>query len=166
MLQLNSKTVWFRNLFRTVYFLPVVTSLVITGLIFSLLFSNTVGLVNQPLQVTNSDMTTHNIHPVPKDNREWNQSQPPGAAPLMETFAREEVAIPVKCNVHPWMRSYICVVGHPFYAVTGDDGSFTIKGLPPGDYTIEAWHEKYGKQETKVTVGPKESKAADFTFKG
>ena len=84
----------------------------------------------------------------------------------MKTFARQEVMIPVKCNVHPWMRSYIGVVGHPFFAVTGDDGTFTIKGLPPGTYTIEAWHEKFKTMEQTVTVGPKDSKTVDFSYKG
>jgi uncharacterized protein (DUF2141 family) len=74
--------------------------------------------------------------------------------------------LPVKCNIHPWMRAYINVVSHPFFAVTGDDGSFTIKGLPPGTYTVEVVHEKYGNQEVQVTVGAKESKTADFTIKG
>ncbi len=74
--------------------------------------------------------------------------------------------IPVKCNVHPWMRAYIGVVSHPFFAVTGDDGTFTIKGLPPGTYTIEVWHEKYGKQEQPVTVGAKDSKTQISQVKG
>ena len=74
--------------------------------------------------------------------------------------------IPVKCNVHPWMRSYIGVVSHPFFGVTGEDGSFTIKGLPPGTYTIQTWHEKFGTRELQVTVGSKESKTVDFSYKG
>jgi hypothetical protein len=74
--------------------------------------------------------------------------------------------IPVKCNVHPWMRAYIGVVSHPFFAVTGEDGTFTIKGLPPGTYTLEAWHEKYGTKDVQITVAPKESKTADFTMGG
>ena len=73
--------------------------------------------------------------------------------------------IPFKCNVHPWMKAYVGVLSHPFFAVTGDDGSFTLKGLPPGDYTLEAWHEKLGTQEIKVTVAAKDSKSADFAFK-
>ena len=123
-------------------------------------------MAGQKLDVKNSDPTNHNIHPLPMVNREWNQSQPPGAADLMQEFARPEVMIPVKCNVHPWMKSYIGVVPNPFFAVTDDKGSFTIKGLPPGDYTIEAWQEKYGTQDQKVTVGPKESKMVQFSFKG
>jgi plastocyanin len=120
----------------------------------------------QTIQIKNGDPTNHNIHPLPRVNQEWNQSQPPKGDPLEKSFAREEIMIPVKCNVHPWMRSYIGVVSHPFFAVTGDDGTFTIKGLPPGNYTIEAWHEKYGTQDMQVTVAPKESKTVDFSFKG
>jgi hypothetical protein len=126
-------------------------------------------MVSQQFKVVSSDATTHNIHPMPKDNREWNESQPPGAAPIEKTFARPEIMIPVKCNQHPWMRAYVGVVSNPFYAVTGSDGTFTIKGLPPGDYTIEAWSAVGGgggqTQDQKVTVGPKESKKVDFTFK-
>ena len=125
------------------------------------------GIVaGQKLEVKNSDPTNHNIHPMPSQNREWNESMPPGASPLMKDFPRAEVMLPVKCNVHPWMKAYIGVVAHPFFAVTGDKGSFTLKGLPPGDYTIEAWQEKYGTQDQKVTIGPKESKAITFSFKG
>ena len=120
-------------------------------------------MANQEVHIANSDQTTHNIHPVPKVNREWNESQPPGAGALTKAFAREEMAIPVKCNIHPWMRSYIHVFSHPFFAVTGEDGSFQIKGLPPGDYTLVVWHEKYGEVEQKVTVAAKESKTVDFT---
>lgn len=119
----------------------------------------------QPLDVVNSDPVTHNIHPVPKDNREWNESQPPGASPIMQSFAREEVAIPVKCNVHPWMKAYMAVLNNPYFQVTGKDGSFDLKDVPPGTYKLIAWHELYGMQEQDITVGPKESKAATFTFK-
>ena len=123
-------------------------------------------MANQDIDIMNSDPTNHNIHPLPKINREWNESQPPKGDKKVKQFPRQEVMIAVKCNVHPWMRSYIGVVSHPFFAVTGEDGTYTLKGLPPGEYTVEAWHEKYGAQETKVTVGPKESKATDFNYKG
>lgn len=123
-------------------------------------------MAGQNIDIKNSDPTNHNIHPLPTTNQEWNESQPPGSADKMQSFPRQEVLIAVKCNIHPWMRSYIGVVSHPFFAVTGDDGSYTIKGLPPGTYTIEIVHEKYGKQEQQVTVGAKESKALDFTVKG
>jgi hypothetical protein len=123
-------------------------------------------MAGQNLEIKNSDPTNHNIHPQPTVNQDFNESQAPGTPPIMKTFARQEIMIPVKCNVHNWMRSYISVVSHPFFAVTGDDGTFTIKGLPPGTYTLEIVHEKYGKQDQQVTVGAKESKTADFTVKG
>ena len=119
----------------------------------------------QTVSIKNTDPTTHNVHPLPTVNREWNQSQPPNGPPLDRAFARPEIMIPVKCNVHPWMRSYIGVVDHPFFAVTGDQGTFDLKGLPPGDYVIEAWHEKYGTQEQKVTLAASGSQAVEFAFK-
>jgi len=121
--------------------------------------------VGQTIEVVNNDQTTHNIHPIPKENREWNESQPPGAAPIDKNFAREEVAIPVKCNVHPWMKAYMAVLSNPYYQVTQKDGKFNLKNLPPGTYTLVAWHELYGPSEQSVTVGPKETKAVTFTFK-
>lgn len=119
----------------------------------------------QKLQVVNGDSTSHNIHPLPVNNREWNRSQPPGQPPFEEAFAREEVAIPVKCNVHPWMRAYIAVFRHPYFFVTSTNGDFELKNLPPGTYTVEAWHEKYGKLSEKITVGSGETKRLDFAFK-
>jgi plastocyanin len=121
-------------------------------------------MAGQTLQVTNSDNTTHNIHPVPKDNKEWNQSQPPSAAPLMEIFSRPENAIPVKCNVHPWMKSYIFVFKNPYFSVTGADGKFSIANLPPGTYTIVAWQEQFGTVTQQVTIGAKESKTVNLSF--
>jgi plastocyanin len=122
-------------------------------------------IVNQPVRFENSDPTNHNIHPLPRVNREWNESQPPQSEAKVKQFDKIEVMVPVKCNLHPWMRAYIGVVNHPFFAVTGDDGSFSIKGLPPGKYTVEAWHERYGTQDMEVTIAPKESKTIDFDFK-
>jgi len=122
-------------------------------------------MAGQTVQIKNDDPTTHNIHPTPKDNREWNESQPPQSTPIEKTFAREEIMLPVKCNQHPWMKMYINVVKSPFYAVTGPDGKFEIKGLPPGDYTIAFVHEKLGEQDQKVTIAPKESKTVDQSFK-
>jgi plastocyanin len=119
----------------------------------------------QTLSVVNDDPTTHNIHPVPKDNREWNESQPPGSAPISQSFARPEVPIPVKCNVHPWMKAYIGVFANPYYQVTGKDGAFDLKNLPPGTYTIVAWQELYGASAPQtVTLGPKDSKTVNFVF--
>ncbi|HXZ79926.1 MAG TPA: carboxypeptidase regulatory-like domain-containing protein [Terriglobales bacterium] len=123
-------------------------------------------MTGQEVKVVNSDNTTHNIHPTPKDNREWNESQAPKAAPLEKSFAREEVMLPVKCNQHPWMKMYINVVKNPFYAVTDKNGKYTLTGLPPGTYTIAVVHEKGWTQEQKVTLAPKDSKTVDFTVKG
>jgi len=122
-------------------------------------------MAGQTIKILNDDPTTHNIHPTPKDNREWNESQAPKAAALEKSFAREEVMLPVKCNQHPWMRMFVNVVKNPFYAVTGPDGKFEIKGLPPGDYTIAFVHEKLGEQTQKVTLAAKDTKTVDATFK-
>ncbi len=97
------------------------------------------AMVNQKLNITNSDPTQHNIHFTPKNNPDWNQSQPNGAPPLSHSFARSEVLVPVKCNQHPWMKAYVGVMKHPFFAVSAEDGTFTIKGVPPGTYTVAAW---------------------------
>ena len=122
-------------------------------------------MAGQTIKIVNADPTTHNIHPTPKDNREWNESQAPQAAALEKSFAREEISLPVKCNQHPWMKMYVDVVKNPFYAVTGPDGKYEIKGLPPGDYTIAFVQEKYGEQTQKVTVAAKDNKTVDATFK-
>jgi len=122
---------------------------------------------NQKLSITNSDPTQHNVHPTPKNNPEWNQSQPNGAPPIEKTFARSEVLIPVKCNQHPWMKSYIGVLKTPFFAVTKEDGSFTIPGLPAGNYTLVAWKEggPSGTEKTmQVKVEANGTAKADFTF--
>ena len=124
------------------------------------------AMAGQNLDIKNSDPTNHNIHPMPTTNQDWNESQPPGAPDKMQSFPRQEVLIPVKCNIHPWMKAYIGVVSHPFFAVTGADGTFSIKGLPPGTYTIEVVHEKFGNSEQQITVGAKDSKTLDFTIKG
>jgi plastocyanin len=123
-------------------------------------------VVGQAIEFRNSDETNHNIHPLPRTNDEWNESQPPKGDPKVKTFDKEEVMVPVKCNIHPWMRAYIGVVRHPFFAVTGNDGAFSIAGLPPGKYTVEAWHERYGRQEAEITVAAKDTKAVDFSFAG
>ncbi|MGC2728553.1 MAG: carboxypeptidase regulatory-like domain-containing protein, partial [Candidatus Sulfotelmatobacter sp.] len=122
-------------------------------------------MAGQTVEIKNDDQTTHNIHPTPKDNREWNESQPPATAPLEKNFAREEIMLPVKCNQHPWMKMYINVVKSPLYAVTDKSGKYEIKGLPPGDYTIAFVQEKLGEQDQKVTIGPKETKTVDQSFK-
>ena len=122
---------------------------------------------NQKLTITNSDATQHNIHPTPKLNPEWNQTQANGAPPIEKTFARPEVLIPVKCNQHPWMKAYIGVMRHPLFAVSSDTGAFEIKGVPPGTYTVVAWKEGGANGEEKtmqVTVSANGSAKADFSF--
>ncbi|HEX8847875.1 MAG TPA: carboxypeptidase regulatory-like domain-containing protein [Pyrinomonadaceae bacterium] len=127
---------------------------------------------NQKLTIKNSDQTTHNINAMPdssKGNTPFNESQGPGAAPLSKTFARSEILVPVKCNQHPWMKAYIGVVRHPFFAVSKEDGTFKIENVPAGDYTVVAWQEKggggKGTQKTmQVKVPAKGNATADFTF--
>jgi len=125
-------------------------------------------VVNEPITIKNSDPTTHNIHFTPKSNPDWNQSQPNGAAPLTHKLARAEVLVPVKCNQHPWMKSYVAVSKHPFFAISAADGSYTISGVPPGKYTVVAWHEASGGPGTEktmeVTVPAKGSATASFSF--
>jgi plastocyanin len=119
----------------------------------------------QTFKVTNSDPLTHNIHPLAQVNREWNQSQPPGAEPLIRRFTQPEIMIRVKCNIHPWMRAWIGVVDHPYFAVTGADGSFHLRDVPPGNYTIEAWQEELGSQEQQVTLTPSGKNEIVFKFR-
>jgi hypothetical protein len=122
-------------------------------------------MTNQPLEVQNNDPVLHNVRPVLKNNKSWNQSQTVGGPPIMASFAKPEFAAHVLCNVHPWMRSYLFVFNNPYFAVTSTTGTFELKNVPPGTYTVEAWQEKYGMQDQTVTVGPKESKAVSFEFK-
>jgi plastocyanin len=120
--------------------------------------------VNQPIEIFNDDQTSHNIHPLATTNPEWNKSQPPGAPPIRTTFTKAEF-IHVKCNVHPWMHGYFAVLGTPHYATTGEDGKFSLPGLPPGKYTVTAWHERYGSQSQDVTVSTGETPKVNFVYK-
>ncbi len=122
-------------------------------------------MAGQPIKIVNSDNTTHNIHPSPTINQEWNESQAPKSPALDKSFARQEVMMQVKCNQHPWMKMFLNVSKTPFFAVTDKDGKYEIKGLPPGDYTIAARQEKLGEQTMKVTVAAKANGTANFTFK-
>jgi len=126
-------------------------------------------VVKQDITIKNSDPTTHNIHFTPKNNPDWNQSQPNGAPTLTHKLNVAEVLVPVKCNQHPWMKAYVAVLKHPFFAVSAEDGSFTIKNVPPGKYTVVAWHEGAGSGTEKtmeVTVAAKGAATADFAFGG
>jgi hypothetical protein len=120
--------------------------------------------VGQPIEIVNSDPTLHNIHALPKANPEFNNGQPIQGMKMTHTFKAREVMVPFKCDVHGWMNAYVGVLDHPFFATTKEDGSFELKGLPPGTYTIEAWHEKLGATTQSVTLGPKESKEVSFSF--
>jgi hypothetical protein len=120
--------------------------------------------VNQALEIANDDQTSHNIHPLPKINREWNKSQPPGTPPMTDKYDKPEF-IPVKCNIHPWMHGNFAVLKNSHYAVTEGEGSFKLPNLPPGKYTITAWHESYGDQTQEVTISGSETKTVSFVFK-
>ena len=120
--------------------------------------------VGQPLAVKNTDATLHNVHALPASNTEFNQAQPQGLPPFDKTFDKPEVAVHVKCDVHPWMTSWVGVVDNPYYAVSGDDGGFSIKDLPPGKYTLEAWHEKLGTKTQEVTIAPNQTVDVTFAF--
>jgi len=123
-------------------------------------------MAGQQLEILNDDPVNHNVHAESQINPAWNESQPPRAEHKFKHFDSPEVLIPMTCSVHPWMRSYVAVSPHPFFAVTGDDGTFTLKGVPPGTYTVEAVHEKYGKKEGKLTLAPSGSATIDFTYGG
>lgn len=120
----------------------------------------------QPLKIRNSDDTLHNIHPRPTVNEEFNIGQPKQGMESTKSFDKPEIMFPVGCDVHPWMRAFMAVMSHPFHAVTAEGGSFTIKGLPAGEYEIEAVHEKLKTMTGKVTVKDGEAAKLDLTFKG
>jgi plastocyanin len=121
--------------------------------------------VGQNLEILNSDPTLHNVHALPKGNQEFNMGQPLPGIKFTRQFSTREVMVPFKCDVHPWMNAWVGVLDHPYFAVTAADGSFSLEGLPPGTYTIEAWHETLGTQTQSVTIGEKESKDIAFSFK-
>jgi len=119
----------------------------------------------QEVEVVNSDPTLHNVHSLSKDNPSFNVAQPKQGMKLTRKFEKTEI-FKVKCEVHTWMSAYMGVFSHPFFMVTGTDGAFSLKKLPPGEYTVEAWHEKYGTQTAKVKVGATDVQTISFTFKG
>ncbi len=121
--------------------------------------------VGQPMQIVNSDDTLHNVHGMAKANKEFNTGQPIQGMKMTHTFSTKEVMLPFKCDVHGWMHAWVGVLDHPYYAVTGPDGTFSLKGLPAGTYTIEAWHETLGTQTQTVTIGAGETRDVAFAFK-
>jgi plastocyanin len=123
-------------------------------------------MVGQTFKIRNSDPFAHNVHGLPRQNSEFNYGQASQGTENDLTFPQAEVMMSVKCDIHGWMKSYLGVVPHPFFQVTGEDGVFSLKGLPPGEYVIEAWHEKFGSAKQTVKVGDKESKPIEFAFEG
>ncbi len=119
----------------------------------------------QPLEIVNSDNTLHNVHGMPETNREFNFGQPVPGVKKTVTFTAPEVLIPFKCDVHAWMNAYIGVVDHPYFAVSGGAGAFELRTVPAGTYTVEAVHEKLGRQSQTVTLGENDKKDITFTFK-
>ncbi len=119
----------------------------------------------QPIEVTNSDPTLHNVHAAASINRGFNYGQPVQGMKNTTTFDSAEVMVRFKCNVHPWMTAYAGILDHPYFAVTADGGGFELKNVPPGTYTIEAWHEKLGTQTQQVTVADDQHSELSFTFK-
>ena len=124
------------------------------------------AMAGQKVLARNSDGISHNVHTTPKRNESKNLTQGAGAKPLELAFEREEIGIPFVCDIHPWMRAYLCVVEHPFFAVTGADGSFVIEGLPAGDYTLTAWHEKLDRIRVDFSVGAGGEVSVVFPFEG
>jgi len=122
-------------------------------------------MVGQPLQIVNSDGTLHNIHAIPTKNAEFNTGQPIKGMKTDHVFTAAETMVPFKCDVHGWMNAYAGVLPHPYFAVTDDSGTFTIKNLPPGTYKLTAWHEKLGTQTADITLAAKDDKENNFTFK-
>jgi hypothetical protein len=122
-------------------------------------------MVNQPLEIFNSDSSNHNINLMARLNRPFNESQPPQGEKKVKRFSEPEVMITIRCNVHPWMRAYLAVVPHPYYRVT-ENGRYAFEGLPPGEYVIEAWHEKFGARQSTVKVEAADKAVADFEFSG
>lgn len=128
-------------------------------------YPHVVGVqTGQPLEISNSDATLHNVNAQTKKNPGFNFAQPVQGMKTTKTFSNEEIMIPLICNIHPWMKSYVGVVPHPFFGVSDDAGTFELKGVPAGTYTVEAWHEKYGVATKSVTIAEGETKPVSFQF--
>ncbi len=120
--------------------------------------------VGQRLLVANADPVTHNVRTFPIVNQAFNFGQPPDTEVRERIFTQAEREVEVQCDIHPWMHAYIFVMDHPFFSVSDGDGGYAIEGLPPGEYTLECWHEKLGKQRKDVKLGDKPLDVS-FTFK-
>ncbi len=122
--------------------------------------------VGQPVVLLNEDPTLHNIHSYAKTMKPWNLGLPFQGMKQIKKFESAEVMVTLKCDVHPWMIGYVGVLPHPYFAVTNSKGEFEIKNLPPGDYAVEAWHEKLGVQRRNVLVKATETTETEFRFAG
>lgn len=120
--------------------------------------------VGQPLSIGNSDPLMHNVRANGQINQPFNMSTPLEGVSFQRTFATREVMVPLKCDVHAWMAAYVGVLDHPYFGTTAEDGKVVLANLPPGTYTIEAWHETLGTRTQQVTIAAKESKDVAFTF--
>jgi plastocyanin len=120
--------------------------------------------VGQPLKFLNSDPMAHNVHGFAQKAKPWNISLSVKGTSRSVKVDKPESMIEIKCDIHPWMRAYVGVFDHPYFALSGADGSFTLNNVPPGEYTVEAWHERFGTRSQKVTVSAKETKAIEFAF--
>jgi hypothetical protein len=120
--------------------------------------------VGQALEIRNGDPLLHNVRSSSAINQPFNQGQPVQGMVFSHTFTTREVMVPLGCDVHGWMQAFIGAIEHPYFAVTGPDGAFSLPELPPGTYTLEAWHEQLGTRTTEVTLGPGESDDVVFTF--
>lgn len=121
-------------------------------------------MTGQTLEVSNADPLNHNVHAEATVNTPFNVAQPPRAEKLFQKFDKQETMVPITCGVHGWMRAYVSVIDHPFFAVTDEDGRFEIKGLPPGDFTVEAIHETYGRLEHTAAMRAQTRATVDFTY--
>jgi len=121
-------------------------------------------MAGQPFTILNQDTADHNIHSMSSGNAPFNESQSPTDKPIVKTFRYPEMKMVLECDQHQWMRAYVNVMSHPYFAVSAVDGSFAIPDLPPGEYTLAAVHEKFGEQTMKIKVGPKQNVKADFGF--
>ena len=120
--------------------------------------------VGQPIEIVNSDATIHNVHALPMHNQEFNESQSRAGMRTTKIFTVPEVMVRFKCDFHGWMASHVGVMSHPFFAVTDASGAFSIAGVPPGTYTLEAWHETFGTRTQQVTIGPSGRQAVALSF--